>query len=435
VRRTPRPAHDRLPGTPRWLVLFFLSPALVLLAVFIVYPVCFTTVRSLFDDAGHSFVRLDNYHRVLTEPRTLGAIKNTAVWVIVAPSTVCALGLVLAVLAERIRWTVAFRLVLFMPMAISLFASGVMFRLVYENEPELGLANAVAVGVHDLVAQPSRYPGARARFPDALREGDGGLVTTAAYTSGDVVELPLVGAETPLPSQATVASIPLPASGELRGVVWFDRTTKAGTAGVADGGERGMPMITVEALAGGRVAATATTGDDGSFTFPDLDGGSYRLRLPDSMFTPPFRGHAWLSRRLITPVIISSWIWIMAGFAMTLIAAGLAAIPREVLEAARVDGATEGQILRRVTARLLSPVLATVLITLVITVLKVFELVYVIAPNSMQDDANVLALAIYRASFSIDPENGLGSALCVLLFVLVLPAVAFQVRRFRGERR
>ena len=84
---------------------------------------------------------------------------------------------------------------------------------------------------------------------------------------------------------------------------------------------------------------------------------------------------------------------------MVLIAAGLAGVPRELLEAARVDGANEWQVFRRITVPLLAPVLAVVLVTLMINVLKIFDLVYIIAPGSVQDDANVLALQLYRSSF------------------------------------
>src|SRR5207302_887361 len=83
---------------------------------------------------------------------------------------------------------------------------------------------------------------------------------------------------------------------------------------------------------------------------------------------------------------------IWAGFAMVIIGAGLAAIPREVLEAARVDGASEWDVFRRVTVPLLGPVIAVVLVTLLVNVLKVFDLVYVLPLSSTQPDASVIAL-------------------------------------------
>jgi alpha-glucoside transport system permease protein len=319
-------------------------------------------------------------------------------------------------------------------MAISLFASGVIFRMIYEEDPELGVANAVAVGARDLVSMPSPYPSSRPRNPHALTPGDGGLVTTAAYHNGDVVSIPLVGTKALLPAQALPASLPGPSARELRGLVWSDASPVGGRPGQADQGERGMPAITIEALRGDRIVATATTGDNGSFAFPDLPNGDYRLRLSEANFTPPFRGLTWLGTNLITPVIISCWVWIMAGFALTFVAVGLAAIPREVIEASRVDGATEGQILRRVTIPLLSPVLLVVFVTLVITALKVFDLVFVIAPGSVRDEATVLAIEIWRVSFGTGTQYGLGSALCVVLFLLMTPAMLFNIRRFRRER-
>jgi alpha-glucoside transport system permease protein len=113
----------------------------------------------------------------------------------------------------------------------------------------------------------------------------------------------------------------------------------------------------------------------------------------------------------------------------------LASIPRDALEAARVDGATEWQVFRRVTVPLLSPVLLVVFVTLVINVLKVFDLVFVIAPGSVQEEANVLALQMWQVSFGAGGgDQGLGSALAVLLFLLVLPAMVFNIRRFKGDR-
>ena len=100
-------------------------------------------------------------------------------------------------------------------------------------------------------------------------------------------------------------------------------------------------------------------------------------------FAKPFGGVSWLGPKLITPAIIIAYIWVWAGFAMVVIAAGLAAIPRDVLEAARTDGASEWQVFRRVTVPLLAPVLSVVFITMLINVLKVFDIVLSVAPGSV----------------------------------------------------
>jgi ABC-type sugar transport system permease subunit len=119
---------------------------------------------------------------------------------------------------------------------------------------------------------------------------------------------------------------------------------------------------------------------------------------------------------------------------MVLIAAGLANIPRELQEAARVDGASEWQVFRRITVPVLAPVLLTVLVTLVINVLKVFDLVYIIAPGSTLPNANVLAVQMWSVSFGGAQDQGLGSAIGVFLYILVLPALYFNIRRLRRER-
>jgi alpha-glucoside transport system permease protein len=191
--------------------------------------------------------------------------------------------------------------------------------------------------------------------------------------------------------------------------------------------------MTVQAVKDGAVVATTTTNPAGQFAFADLTGDGYTIRLAADNFTQPFRGVTWLGPSLITPAVIGAYVWIWAGFAMVLISAGLAAMPREALEAARVDGATEWQVFRRVTIPLVRPVLVVVLVTLTINVLKIFDLVYVLAPESSQDDANVVALEMYRVSFGGGLDYGLGSALAVLLFVLVLPAMLFNIRRMRRD--
>jgi alpha-glucoside transport system permease protein len=422
-------------GSPR-LALLFLAPALLLLAVFLVYPGVYSVVRSLFDARG-GFVGLGNYATAFHDERTLVALRNSAIWVLVAPTLVTTIGLVLAVLTERVRWAAAVRLVLFLPMAISLVASGIVFRLVYDEDPDRGLVNAVVVAAHDAFADPAPYPGARPREAAGLAAApDGALVSTAEVGPDAVVGLALTGYRPDrLPARAAPAELP-PAGPGVRGVVWLDVGGAQDHPGALDPGERGMPGLAVEVLAGDRVLATATTADDGRFTVPDLPPGQYRLRLPAADVAAPFRGLTWLGPALVTPAIIAAWLWITSGFALTLVAAGLAAIPRDVLEAARVDGATEWQVFRRVTLPLLSPVLVVVLATLVINVLKVFDLVFVIAPGSVQEEANVLALQMWQVSFGPGGgDQGLGSALAVLLFLLVAPAMVISVRRLRGGRR
>lgn len=184
----------------------------------------------------------------------------------------------------------------------------------------------------------------------------------------------------------------------------------------------------------GKVVATATSGSDGTFSLPESADGA-QLRLPGSNFAAPYNGIDWLGPALVTPAVIGSYVWMWAGFAMVLIAAGLAGVDRNLLEAARVDGANEWQVFRRVTVPLLAPVLVVVLVTLMINVMKVFDLVYIIAPQPTQDEANVLALQLYLVSYGGGGDFGLGSAIGVVLLLLVLPVMWVNIRRLRKERQ
>ncbi|MEG3626081.1 carbohydrate ABC transporter permease [Streptomyces poriticola] len=434
---TGRPRRPRRRG--RAAAVLFALPALLLLGALVVYPVLFSVGRSLFDASGTRFVGGENYAEMFRDPATLKAIRNTAIWVVVAPALLTGLGLILAVLVEKIRWATAFKLLLFMPMAVSFLAAGIIFRLAYDEDPDKGVLNAAVVGVHDAFAGTSGYPTARPRDGQGLtEEADGSYRADAA--PGRTVSLGLVGVRPDdLPSGAEPAygaARAGAAADELRGVVYLDFTPGGGgEQGTVDREESGLPGMTVEAVRDGRTVATTTTAADGSFRFGGLDGAGYTVKLPAGNFAPPYDGVSWLGPALVTPAIIGAYLWIWTGFAMVLIGAGLASLPRDALEAARMDGANEWQIFRKITVPLLAPVLTVVFVTLVINVMKVFDLVYIIAPGPVQQDATVLATQMWLVSFGGGNNQGLGSALGVLLLLLVVPAMVFNVRRFRRSQR
>lgn len=439
-RRTRRKPPST-PGEARWLAIPFVAPALVLLAAILLYPLIYSAVRSLFSDAAAggfgSFVGLRNYGAIFTETSTLRAVENNIIWLVVVPTIVTILGLIFAVLTERIRWATAFKTVLFMPMAISALASGVTFSLIYADQPSRGLANAVTIGIHDTFSPSNSYPTVHAANTDIFTgSSTAGYTTKASYSPGSVVLLPLTGLnlQSP-PKDAKQATMPRAGSG-LSGVVWNDfRLGGGGTRGKVDPGELGLPGVTVQAVQHGKVVASATANQQGEFHFGKLASGSYQLRLPSSNFAAAFSGLSWLGPNLITPAIMIAYLWIYAGFAMVLLSAGMAAIPRDTLEAARIDGATEWQVFRRITVPLLAPVLTVVFVTLIINVLKVFDIVFIISQSAGANGkyADVLAVSLYNA-FG-DQQYGLASAIGVILVLAVIPMIVLNIRRFRSQQQ
>ena len=121
-------------------------------------------------------------------------------------------------------------------------------------------------------------------------------------------------------------------------------------------------------------------------------------------------------------------IWVQAGFAMTILSASIKAIPDDIVEAARLDGASGLQLFRQITVPSIRPSLIVVLTTISITTLKAFDIVRTTTGGNF--DTSVLAYEFYVESFR-SFNQGLGAALAVLIFVLVMPIVIYNVRQMR----
>ena len=127
-------------------------------------------------------------------------------------------------------------------------------------------------------------------------------------------------------------------------------------------------------------------------------------------------------------IIVMTWMW--TGFAMVIISAALKGINPELLEAARVDGATELQVFRRIVFPLLAPTLVVVSTTMIITALKAFDIVYTMTGGQL--NTNVIANFMYQQMFQVG-NYGRASAVAVVLLIAIVPIMFFNIGRFRAQ--
>jgi alpha-glucoside transport system permease protein len=147
-------------------------------------------------------------------------------------------------------------------------------------------------------------------------------------------------------------------------------------------------------------------------------------------FTPPDGG--WLlSDPSNTFFLIIVFIWGQVGFTMVLLSAAIKAIPADMVEAAKLDGTSSWQMFWKITVPSVRPALITTYMVVLIGTLKAFDIVYTVTGGNFNTD--VIATKMYFESF-VGLDSGHGGALAVFLFVLVIPAVVFQVRQMRAQR-
>jgi alpha-glucoside transport system permease protein len=123
-------------------------------------------------------------------------------------------------------------------------------------------------------------------------------------------------------------------------------------------------------------------------------------------------------------------VWLQAGFAMVLFSAALKGIPEEILEAARVDGATELQVFFGIMIPYIMGTIITVWTTVVIFTLKIFDVVWVMTGG--QYGTHVIATQFYRQAFTAR-NSGYGSAIAIVLLITVIPVMIYNLRQFRQQ--
>jgi alpha-glucoside transport system permease protein len=294
VLKLPKPWSTRLQP------FVFVGPAVAIMGWFLAVPVVRSLVASFQDRLGQEWVGFDNYIFAFTDPRMLETFRNNLLWLVFGTSFSVALGLLIAVLADRSRAEVIYKSIIFTPMAISFVGAGVIWKFVYTykgvglNIQEIGLLNAIVTGL-------------------------GG---------------------TPQP--------------------WLN--------------------------------------------------------------IPPWNNF----------LLIVIMIWLQTGYAMVILSSAIKGVPAELLEAARIDGASEVRAFFSITIPYIRGTIITVVTTIVIFSLKTFDVVRVMTGGN--NGTNVIANEFYLQSFTYT-NKGRASAIAIVLLVLVIPIIIYNLRQFNKERK
>lgn len=298
-----------------------------------------------------------------------GTIMNNLWWVVVVVPLATAFGLAVAVLADRARGENAAKSLIFLPMAISFIGAGIIWRFVYQARQVPSPQTGVLNALWIWIGEISAAPGKRAIAIAVL--------AVIALGLGYLIKFGLDARRT----TTTMFS-----AGFLLLIAFLVyRLLGPGLGGyVENNGETvGRPVLFLQEA--------------------------------------PFN-NMWLMVVLI---------WVQTGFAMVILSAAIKAVPTELIEAARIDGANESQVFWRITLPQIAPTVGVVVTSLFVTVMKVFDIVYAMTNGSF--GTQVIANEMYQRAFS-QSNLGLGSALAVVLFLSVIPVMWINIRRMQRER-
>ncbi len=164
---------------------------------------------------------------------------------------------------------------------------------------------------------------------------------------------------------------------------------------------------------------------------PDTNAGAINALL--TRIFPDVEPISWLGRAdLVNVAVIGAGVWIFTGLSMTVLSAAYKSLDREVLEAAAVDGASGWQVFLRIILPMLAGPILVVAITMVINALKMLDLVLVMTQGGPLNASRTIAFSMFWEVFN-NSLAGYGSAIAVILLILVAPVIVFQIRRFRAE--
>jgi alpha-glucoside transport system permease protein len=300
-----------------------------------------------------------------------GTISNNLWWIFTVIVFAVSLGLAVAVLADRSKGENLAKSLIFLPMAISFVGAAVIWRLIY-------------------VARPPQDP-------------QSGVFNTLWVTIGKWTNSATA-------STVMVAVLALVAAGLIylawRGWQAEANAIVAGSLAIV----AGLAYLIYRVLGPGigGIAISEVTGE--LIADPVL----FIQESPWNNF--------WM---------MVVFIWIQTGFAMVIFSAAIKAVPEDLLEASRIDGATESQTFWRVTVPQIFPTIGVVVTSLVVNALKVFDIPKVMTNGNF--DTQVLANEMWEKAFT-QLNFGLGSAVAVVLFIAVLPVMYLNIRRMQRER-
>lgn len=164
----------------------------------------------------------------------------------------------------------------------------------------------------------------------------------------------------------------------------------------------------------------------------DFETSGNQIGLLNAIITGlGFKPVSWLTTpqvNVLALILVGIWMW--TGFCMTILSAGLKSVPTEILEAARVDGATEWRVFTGITLPIIAPTIAVVITTMVINVLKIFDIVYVMTGGNYGTE--VIANRMYNEMY-INYNTGRATAIAIILILVIVPAMIYNIRRFREQ--
>ena len=299
-----------------------------------------------------------------------GTLFNNIWWVIVVTGLATAFGLAAAVLADRAGGENVAKSMIFLPMAISFVGASVIWRFMYQ--------------------------------PRNIQDAQTGVLNAIWVALG---ELSNAGWQKWLVAVVLAAII--------AGLAWL----------AWDGVKHGNNSRAGWAIGVGLIVAYLLYRllGPGLGGFRTTEDGEVVPETIEFLAETPFN-NMWLMVILI---------WIQTGFALVIFSSAIKAVPTELTEAAKIDGATESQVFWRVTLPQILPTIGVVVTTLIVLVMKVFDIVKV--TTNGQFGTQVIANQMFDA-ISIQSNFGLGAALATALFIAVLPVMYLNIRRMqRGE--